>query len=143
MVAGYNIIIIQILTCWLFKYRLDSCEVFPDLPQRRPERIFGEVELQLFLAVLQLLLQLRPGALDGEPLFVKEALDFQERLDVLSLVHPVLGSILRGSDAELGFPETQNVRLHSQDPTDLADLEMKLVRYLGGDHAFRGGVRTA
>jgi hypothetical protein len=54
----------------------------------------------------------------------------------------VLGLIFRGSDPELGFPEAEDVRFHSQDPTDLADLEMKLVRYLGGGHAFRGGFRT-
>jgi len=98
------------------------------MPQRRLVRVFGEVELQLLLAGFQPFLQLHPRPLDGEPLFVEEMLDLQESLDLLALVHPVLGLILRGSDPELGFPEPQNVRLHSQDPTHLADLEMKLVR---------------
>jgi len=50
----------------------------------------GEVELQLLLAILHPFLQLRPGALDGEPLFVEELLDLEEGLHLLPLVHTVL-----------------------------------------------------
>src|SRR5262245_36582416 len=71
------------------------------------------------------------GSGDSEPAFVKQTLDRDHHLDILPTVHPSTVGTLGGRQCrELRFPETEHIRLQLQEPADLSDAEVQLVRNL-------------
>src|SRR5262245_59062987 len=90
------------------------------LPRVRLERQIElrRVERARHAEVLELLLRAR----DGETLFVEQALDQLDDLDVALAVEALLRARLGGRHpAELRLPIAQHVRLDAGDPADLAD----------------------
>lgn len=79
----------------------------------------GEVHL---LADVAELLQTLAGPFDGVFVFIEQALDEKDELDVVEVVGAVAGAVFLGAQlGKLGFPITQNVGFERGDPADFAD----------------------
>ena len=73
--------------------------------------------------------QLLAGAGDGETAVVKQALDFQNHLDIFTAVDAMPGfALLRRKARELAFPKAENEGFHPGEFAHFADLEKQFVR---------------
>ncbi len=81
---------------------------------------------------ISFILQVLPGALDGEFLLMEKVLDLKNFTHVAFSVHSLAGGgSPRADSPEFRFPEAQHVGGQSGNPGDLPDLEIELVRYFG------------
>ena len=82
-------------------------------------RVFGR-SVRFFAVAFQVF----AGASDGKTLFVEQALDFENRLDILAAVEAMpAGTLHRLEHGEFCFPIAQDKRLRRRQAADFADAE--------------------
>jgi hypothetical protein len=108
---------------------MEQLEIFFDPNQSASESGFRQWQLELAPLFSPVVPESLLCSFNSKTLCIKESLYFQEKLNISLFVQPMPGRCLTGLERiEFTLPEAQHIRFNSQNPADLSDLKIELVR---------------